>query len=441
MTARIIDFAVAKDELTRINATLKSPILLVGGMAVQQYRVTRSSKDLDLVWDHELGTATLDQLYPSEEWEVCEENDDEFRPSYRIRHRTCDLGEIAIGPKITQREPYKYIDWAALLPEARPFRYKKTELRNILVPSATGLAYTKLLSFIDRRAKRPDKGRQDLKDFVDLSNDHHFAPILFLALIQKGAAAEYVRTNLRLNDAAEIDLFGKSSIAALQNVFGVAHAPPPVPPSDAGAGGPARHEMSAIVKEIATIALKHHGKRPLETTAQSVLIVVDVQKDFFEGGALAAADTVSVIAPLNELIRRADSAGVEIVLTRDWHPPDHSSFKDWGVHCVAETDGASFHPGLHIPPRAIVIDIGTANDMDGYSPFVDPKFRLASGQRPNEDHLCCRYRTGVLRVSYLQGRDMVWEDGHSRRALHPRCFSFGRGSRTRLAANHFAGRD
>ena len=60
---------------------------------------------------------------------------------------------------------------------------------------------------------------------------------------------------------------------------------------------------------------------------KAALIVVDVQRDFSEGGALAARDTPSLLKPLQDCIAAARTAGAVIVYTQDWHPINHSSFR------------------------------------------------------------------------------------------------------------------
>ena len=78
--------------------------------------------------------------------------------------------------------------------------------------------------------------------------------------------------------------------------------------------------------------------------SKSALVVVDVQRDFCEGGALAAANTLSLLPPLRKFIEEAKRHGALVVFTQDWHPANHSSFKanggPWPVHCVAGTPGA-----------------------------------------------------------------------------------------------------
>lgn len=103
------------------------------------------------------------------------------------------------------------------------------------------------------------------------------------------------------------------------------------------------------------------------------LIVVDVQRDFCEGGALAAADTLSLLTPLDSFVATARHAGVKIVFTQDWHPPNHSSFRaqggPWPAHCVADSRGAELMPPLTAEPDDLVARKGQTVDGAGYSGF------------------------------------------------------------------------
>ena len=58
--AAVIDRAIAKEELARINGVLKEPHLLIGGLAVQQYHVTRDSKDIDLICSFEIADEIIE---------------------------------------------------------------------------------------------------------------------------------------------------------------------------------------------------------------------------------------------------------------------------------------------------------------------------------------------------------------------------------------------
>jgi nicotinamidase/pyrazinamidase len=106
---------------------------------------------------------------------------------------------------------------------------------------------------------------------------------------------------------------------------------------------------------------------------KAALIVVDVQRDFCEGGALAAADTLSLLEPLRDCIEAGRRAGAVIVYTQDWHPANHSSFQanggPWPVHCVANSPGAQLMPPLQAGAKDVMIHKGVAADGAGYSGF------------------------------------------------------------------------
>ena len=103
------------------------------------------------------------------------------------------------------------------------------------------------------------------------------------------------------------------------------------------------------------------------------LLIVDVQNDFCEGGALAVAGSEQAVAALNHYLDAAVAQGVPVYVSRDWHPAITSHFKTyggpWPVHCVQGTRGARFHPALHIPADAIVITKGESQESPGYSAF------------------------------------------------------------------------
>jgi nicotinamidase/pyrazinamidase len=103
------------------------------------------------------------------------------------------------------------------------------------------------------------------------------------------------------------------------------------------------------------------------------LLVVDVQRDFCPGGALAAEGGARIIPAINRAIARAHASRWPIYASRDWHPPVTSHFRayggDWPPHCVQGTPGAAFHPDLQLPAEAIVITKGQDPGAAGYSAF------------------------------------------------------------------------
>jgi nicotinamidase/pyrazinamidase len=122
---------------------------------------------------------------------------------------------------------------------------------------------------------------------------------------------------------------------------------------------------------------------------KSALIVVDVQRDFCEGGALAASDTLSLLAPLQRAIERARRAGATIVFTKDWHPASHSSFSPnggpWPVHCIENSPGAELMPPLAAAAGDIIVHKGVPIDGPGYSGFDDTGLASQLAQRGISD--------------------------------------------------------
>lgn len=134
----------------------------------------------------------------------------------------------------------------------------------------------------------------------------------------------------------------------------------------------------------------------LSSYQRFALIDVDVQNDFCPGGSLAVREGDLVIPALNKSWRAIKSAAggrvrsypyahredldykepsAFLVATRDWHPEKTSHFglppdfvKTWPVHCVANTEGASFHSDLYLRD-AVILNKGTLPDQDAYSGF------------------------------------------------------------------------
>ncbi len=92
---------------------------------------------------------------------------------------------------------------------------------------------------------------------------------------------------------------------------------------------------------------------PASPRAGDALLLVDVQRDFLPGGALAVPRGDEVVPALNRYLRLFATRGLPIFASRDWHPPDHASFQarggPWPPHCVRDSAGAQFAPGLELP--------------------------------------------------------------------------------------------
>ncbi len=103
------------------------------------------------------------------------------------------------------------------------------------------------------------------------------------------------------------------------------------------------------------------------------LIIVDVQNDFCPGGALPIEEGDQVVPVLNRWIEAARNGGARIVITRDWHPADHISFRErgglWPAHCVQDSWGAELRSDLKVPQDFLLISKGTLPDRNNYSDF------------------------------------------------------------------------
>jgi nicotinamidase/pyrazinamidase len=133
----------------------------------------------------------------------------------------------------------------------------------------------------------------------------------------------------------------------------------------------------------------------MQITHQDILIVIDVQNDFCPGGALAVADGNAVIEPIHRAARHFQ----HIILTQDWHSPDHNSFASahlgkkpfeqvqlgygpqtlWPAHCIQGTRGADFHPALQLTRAELILRKGFRREIDSYSAFFENDRTTATG--------------------------------------------------------------
>jgi nicotinamidase/pyrazinamidase len=131
---------------------------------------------------------------------------------------------------------------------------------------------------------------------------------------------------------------------------------------------------------------------PLQPT--DALLVIDVQNDFCPGGALAVAEGDAIVPTINALAQKFE----HVILTQDWHPPQHISFASthnkkhyetihapygsqtlWPEHVLQHTEGAAFHPALHVPHAELILRKGFRRHIDSYSAFLENDHRTATG--------------------------------------------------------------
>src|SRR3984885_5728753 len=125
----------------------------------------------------------------------------------------------------------------------------------------------------------------------------------------------------------------------------------------------------------------------IELTDRDVLLVIDVQNDFCDGGPLAVPGGQDVVP----VIHRIAPAFSHVILTQDWHPQDHHSFASnhpghtpfetketahgeqvlWPDHCVQGSLGAAFHPHLLLDNTELILRKGFRKTIDSYSAFTE----------------------------------------------------------------------
>ncbi len=88
------------------------------------------------------------------------------------------------------------------------------------------------------------------------------------------------------------------------------------------------------------------------------LLIIDVQNDFTEGGALGVEGGAAVAQGITDHLAAHPDRYDVVIASRDWHngdddngghfatdaEPDYVS--TWPAHCVAGTPGAEYHPAL-----------------------------------------------------------------------------------------------
>ncbi len=125
------------------------------------------------------------------------------------------------------------------------------------------------------------------------------------------------------------------------------------------------------------------------------LIVIDMQRDFCPGGALAVSGGDEIVPGINALMPEFAS----VILTQDWHPAGHSSFASghpdrapydlidmhygpqvlWPDHCVQGSIGAGFHPDLETDRADLILRKGFRAEIDSYSAFFENDRKTPTG--------------------------------------------------------------
>ena len=117
-------------------------------------------------------------------------------------------------------------------------------------------------------------------------------------------------------------------------------------------------------------------KESIRGHTNKLLLLVDVQYDFING-SLAVSGAPEVMDNLaNYIASQPKGTFASIVMTADFHPYGHTSFKDngglWPVHCVQHSHGAAiyqpvFEAVMNLYPEAQVLTKGDDAAVDEYS--------------------------------------------------------------------------
>jgi len=133
----------------------------------------------------------------------------------------------------------------------------------------------------------------------------------------------------------------------------------------------------------------------LRLAPTDVLLVIDMQRDFLPGGALAVPEGDSIIPGINAIAARFE----HVILTQDWHPLGHISFASshpgkhpfetievsygtqhlWPDHCVQDTHGAEIDTRLQIPNAELILRKGFRQNIDSYSAFLEDDHQTPTG--------------------------------------------------------------
>jgi nicotinamidase/pyrazinamidase len=144
------------------------------------------------------------------------------------------------------------------------------------------------------------------------------------------------------------------------------------------------------------------------------LIIVDVQNDFCPGGALAVPEGDQIVPIINKYIGKFVSKNALVVATRDWHPKNHVSFKEygglWPVHCVQNSWGAEFHPMLTLPKNAIIVSKAYEPNVEAYSGFQGTELdKMLKERRVKRLFVCGLATDYCVKATVLDGLKLGYE--------------------------------
>jgi nicotinamidase/pyrazinamidase len=126
-----------------------------------------------------------------------------------------------------------------------------------------------------------------------------------------------------------------------------------------------------------------------------LLLVLDLQNDFFSSGAIPVPGAETVVPVVNRLLEMLPRA----VLSQRWHPRGHVAFASgypgrkpfetipaatgeqmlWPDHCLAGRSGADVHPSLNTTRIDLILRRGTTAGLGATSALFADDGRTATG--------------------------------------------------------------
>jgi nicotinamidase-related amidase len=174
--------------------------------------------------------------------------------------------------------------------------------------------------------------------------------------------------------------------------------------------------------------------------ATTALVVVDMQNGFCHPeGALHAPGSEDVIEPVATLVGRAREAGVQVIFTRDVHPPEqfdeayyYDEFEQWGEHVVEGSWEAEIVDELPVEPEDHVVEKHTYDafyntELEGWLNARGIRDLVICGTLANVCVLHTGGSAGIRDFRPIMVRDCIGsiEDDHLEYTLEHAAWLFG----------------
>ena len=152
---------------------------------------------------------------------------------------------------------------------------------------------------------------------------------------------------------------------------------------------------------------------------KNALLIIDIQNDFVEGGALPVTGGRQVAAMISRHLRHFKQEYDFVVATRDYHEDPEGHFSDhpdfvntWPPHCVIGTPGAAFVPPIQnlVREKLIQTVVSKGRHAAAYSAFegLDPRghylLDVLKEQRIDHIDICGIATDYCVRASALDAR-------------------------------------